>query len=192
MRAMAPAISQVVEGARKVKGDSTAVHEITVTAGDTSVLLYVAENQFYMLGFRTTAGTVYRFKDKEIPGQAGATSLGIGCSYVGSQSLEIYEAADAVQDAKRNRESIITAVKKLAGFAGGSSAEVKNFLAILVFFICESLRFTKIFGRMVKVANEGNTFSFREFQTLVQSWSAISTGANPPGTTKADVYILQA
>jgi hypothetical protein len=194
MRAMAHQISQVGNnGERTVISNSVQIHEVTITAVQFSVLIYLAENHFYILGFRTTSGTEFRFNDKTINRQQRATNLGLGCSYVGTKSLGIFNSEDATQLATRGSDSLSSAIKELAQFAGGAAEQIRLSLAMIVFYLAESLRFVKIFGRMVSVSKGENAFTFKEFKTLVQNWESLSTSTNqPPGTSKADVYILQA
>lgn len=195
MRALAPNVSKVSTGGyRVVKGDSTAQHLINLKDGTDTLTLYLNEANFYVLGFKNSANTVFRFSDHEITGQASAVNLGISGAYVGTNSLGLYESVGKSDLQKfRKRKQISEAVTTLRGWVGGKGSKAEDIaihLATMIFLISESLRFTKIFGHMVAAVKDEAHFTFAEFQDYVQSWNKISTGSGPPaGTTLADVFI---
>ena len=194
MKGIAPNICDNVNGVRKCRSGSDVVHTISLSNGiGHTITVYMGEAQFYIYGFSNASG-VFRFKDKVIDTQAGAKNLGIGCAYVGTQSLGILNDGGQATS-ERSRESLVSAVKTLASHSGGDAEPLKVPLALVVFLVSESLRFAKIIMRMHAVLTYGKTptFTFKEFADLVQNWAAISSGQNlPPGTTLTDVAIRQA
>jgi|GEM_PF-3428737 len=179
-------------GRRTQRTSSTVMHEIIVVSGVSRVTLLLQEGGLYIKGFRNTHGT-YRFRNEN---SITGTQLSFSCSYIGTNSIGIFADDDSNNDIKkvaRSKHSIDQAVRDLAAYNGGRDNSLKIPLALMVFLISESLRFTVVYDKMVEVCKgNGMTFTFGQFQKWVQSWSSISDGsAIPAGTCQAHVFTYQ-
>ena len=193
-RADLPALTQGVtavraNGKRTQNAASTQMHNVFVISGGSQVSLQLREGGLYIKGFTNSAGTAYLFKEHE---QNSGNRLSFTCSYVGTQSIGIFNSdtqnlLDAAMD--RSVASLDQAVRDLAAFTGGTDNALKIKLALLVFLISESIRFGIIYKKMWKVCEGASTFTFAEFKDYVQNWEAISLGTNMPvGTNQERLY----
>lgn len=174
-------------GRRVQRVNSTQMHNVRVVSGTNNVTLILQESGLYIKGFQNDNGTFY-FKTN--PATIGGKALSFSCSYVGSNSMGIYEiGSDAVKTTQRSKHSINQAIIDLAAFNGGTDNGLKVPLALMVMLISESIRFTVVYDLMVEVCKgAGKTYCFKDVQTWVQAWQGISVGSVPTGTHQAHLF----
>lgn len=181
-------VNVATAGRRIQRTGSAVIHDVTVLSGNNQVVLLLQEGGLYIKGFRNAQGT-YRFKG-ELP--TTGNHLSFSCSYIGTNSIGIYEDEN-VKTQARSKNSIDQAIRDLAAYNGGVDNTLRVPLALLVFLISESIRFTVVYDKMVEVCKgNGATYTFAQLQKWVQSWQSISDGSNvPAGTHQAHLFTWQ-
>jgi hypothetical protein len=171
---------------RTQRAASTTMVDVVVTwQGGVSVTMLLREGGLYIKGFRNAHGTYYF---KEDPAPIGGTMLSFGCSYIGTNSIGIYE--HPVDSGTHERAALEGAVRKLEAYAGGMDSGLKVACALMVMLISESIRFKYVAKKMTKICDyTGPGLQFADVKDYVQNWQSMSTGAAVPmGTTIDEIW----
>ncbi len=184
MKALIGRITALDGQKRVVNADSSATHDVTLSfdggLADGKVTLVLKESNLYILGFKNSAGTEYRFKDFPM---SGAQTLAIGSHYTKANCISILRDESAsIATSQRSRQSIEQAIRVLASYQGGSVLDTeKAAFGMMTFVLSESIRFKTLYQKMCRVMNDGETFSFGSFKPYVCYWEDLSAGGAVAG-----------
>jgi hypothetical protein len=185
MRALAAAVTDAQPGARRVQRTaSTQIVDVDVISGTSRVTVLLQESGLYVKGFRNANGAWY-FKGSN----GGANELKFSCSYVGSNSLEVF--SDPTSDTctrQRGRVNLDAAITTLSLFRGGNDLDLKTPLATMAFIVSEAIRFTNVYYHVTQCCAYKATFSFLDLKDYVQNWQAISEGKPPAGVVPGTIF----
>lgn len=185
MRALAAIVTDAKPGARRVQRTASIESaDVDVKSGASQVTVLLQESGLYVKGFRNTHGTWY-FKNSN----GGANELKFSCSYVGSNSLEIFTNPNSdTCTRQRNRGNLDAAITTLSLFRGGNDLELKVPLATMAFIISEAIRFTNVYYHVTQCCTYKGTFSFLDLKDYVQNWQGISEGRPVAGTVSGTIF----
>jgi len=193
IKALAPLVTDVAVGGlggpRIQRANSNVILDVVVISGNVSVTLLLAEGGLYIKAFRNATNTFY-FKpgEDDPPVPQGGKKLSFGCSYIGNNSMGIYEN-EHTKTTARSKQSLDQAVRDLSAYTAGVEDPLKVPLALLVMAVSESLRFTIVYDKMVQICKgAGDTFTFADVQKWVQNWKKMANGEYPPGTLAKHVF----
>lgn len=165
-------------------GSATMVDVDVTWEGGASVTMLLQEGGLYIKGFRNPQGT-YNFKVDPAP--LVGSLLSFTCSYVGTNSIGIYEYPE--DTGKHGRAALEAAVRRLAAYDGGVDSGLRVPCALMVMLISESMRFKYVAKTMQDVCTYQRELEFANVKDYVQNWQAMSTGAAVPmGTSIAEIW----